>query len=89
MPNLNTAKMKGAKLTDGELLKEQKEMEKKFLDDKDAYEEVTIPKALLGKVSNPYYWSLNGVVVGFELGKPKRVPKAIAEHIKQIINEIQ
>lgn len=87
MPNLNTAKMKAPKMSNAELLKEQKEMENKFL--KDDYEEVTIPKALEGKVSNPYYWALNGVVVGFELGKPKRVPKTIAEHIKRLINEIQ
>lgn len=87
MPNLNTAKMKPAKLSDAELLKEQKEMQEKFMEEE--MEEVTIPKALSGKVSNPYYWSLNGVVVGFELGKAKKVPKPIAEHIKKIINEIQ
>jgi hypothetical protein len=87
MPNINTARMKPAKLSEKELRDEQKAMEKEFMDAE--YEEVTIPKALAGKIANPYYWSLNGVVVGFELGKPKRVPKAIAEHIKKMLNEIQ
>lgn len=79
--------MKPAKLSEKQLRDEQKAMEKEFMDTE--YEEVTIPKALAGKIANPYYWSLNGVVVGFELGKPKRVPKAIAEHIKKMLNEIQ
>lgn len=79
--------MKPAKLSEKQLRDEQKAMEKEFMDAE--YEEVTIPKALAGKIANPYYWSLNGVVVGFELGKPKRVPKAIAEHIKKMLNEIQ
>lgn len=87
MPNINTARMKPAKLSEKQLRDEQKAMEKEFMDAE--YEEVTIPKALAGKIANPYYWSLNGVVVGFELGKPKRVPKAIAEHIKKMLNEIQ
>lgn len=87
MPNINTARMKPAKMTEAQLKKEQVEMEKKFMDTE--YEEVTIPKALAGKISDPYYWSLNGVVVGFDLGKPKRVPKPVAEHIKKMLNEIQ
>lgn len=87
MPNINTAKMKPAQLTEAELEKEQKEVEKKFVED--SVEEITIPKALSGKLTNPYYWSLNGVVFGFELGKPKKVPKPVAEHIKKMLNEIQ
>ena len=79
--------MKPAKLSEKQLRDEQKAMEKEFMDAE--YEEVTIPKALAGKIANPYYWSLNGVVVGFELGTPKKVPKAIAAHIKKMLNEIQ
>ena len=87
MPNINTARMKPAKMTEKELRDEQKAIEKEFMDAE--MEEVTIPKALAGKIADPYYWSLNNVVVGFELGKPKRVPKAIAAHIKKMLNEIQ
>ena len=87
MANINTARMKPAKLTEKQLRDEQKAMEKEFMDTE--YEEVTIPKALAGKIANPYYWSLNNVVVGFELGVPKKVPKPIAAHIKKMLNEIQ
>lgn len=87
MPNINTARMKPAKMSEKQLRDEQKQIEKEFMNSET--EEVTIPKALTGKLSNPYYWSLNNVVVGFELGVPKKVPKAIAEHIKKMLNEIQ
>ena len=87
MQNINTSKMKPAKLSEKELIKEQKEVEKKFVEDSTV--EVTIPKALSGKLTNPYYWSLNGVVFAFELGKPKKVPKPVADHINKMLNEIQ
>lgn len=84
---INTAQMKVSTLTEADLRREQADYEKNFANEE--YEEVTIPKVLAKQLGNPYYWALNGVVVGFELGVPKRVPKPIAEHIKKMLNELQ
>ena len=87
MANLNTAKMKPAQLTDAELAQEQAKVQEKFL--KEEMVDYTIPLSLEGKISNPFYWPLNGVVIGFELGKTKKVPKPVAEHITDMLNKLQ
>lgn len=87
MANLNTARMKPAQLTDAELVRENAMMQERFL--KDEMVDITIPLSLEGRISNPFYWALNGVVVGFELGKTKKVPKPIAKHITQLLNNLQ
>jgi hypothetical protein len=52
--------------------------------------EVRIPKALAGKIGDPFYLDVNGVTVGVKVdGQPYKVPEIHANRIMEIINAIE